>query len=261
MRAPHRPVVSCLGSGGAFGVAFNFGVADAFIGGGLPMADGPMLGSSAGAWTAASLATGTPFEEVMTAWDQYQRPRPIRVIEISRPLFGDRKDARVTGVAVHVPLLRRVTLSGSRYPLADVVAASSSPPPMARPHRIGLNHYIDHVARYSSADLSPGGRLHVVITPLGGRVLGRLGWAAERTARYEMGRWQQRHRGVLLFVRPNRAIAELCDSIDSLFSTQVARVAYPLAHQLGIRSLERFKDNHPELADELFRPSAQTPTG
>lgn len=243
-----RPIATCLGSGGAFGVAFNCGVTDALIDYGLPVAGGPMIGSSAGAWTAAALATGANFDDVMGAWERHLSDRPARVIEISRELFGDRKDHRVTGVAIQLPLMRRTALRGSRYPLADIVAASSSPLRLARPHRIGLSYYIDNVTRFSSADLSPAARLQLVITPLGGRVLGRLGWVAERSTRYEMRRWKERHHGILLFVRPNRAIAELCEDTNSLFSLDVARATYPLAYQLGLSSLDRFKANHPDVA-------------
>jgi hypothetical protein len=233
-------------------VAFIMGVLDAFADHGLDAGRGPLLGSSAGAWAAAARVTGVGFEEIMEAWEAHQWNRPIRVIDITRPLFGDRRDARVTGIALQAPFMRRVQVSGAVHPLADVVAASSSPPRMAKPHRIGVYRYVDSVARFTSADRSPGARLHVVVTPLGGKVLGRLGWFAERTTRYEMTRWQIRHGGAQLFVRPTRAIARLVDDTEALFRIGMARETYPMAYELGVRCLERFRDRHPDLAEEFL---------
>ncbi len=240
-------------------MAFNAGVADALVDSGIRVADGPMIGSSAGSWTASSLVCGLTFDDVLDAWESHQMDRPVRVIDIARPLYGDRKDNRVTGMAIHLPLMIRVGISGATHTLADVVAASSSPPRMASPHRIGIHHYIDSVTRYSAADRSPEARLQVVVTPLGGRVLGHLGWIAERTTRYEMSRWRQRYGGALLFVRPTRAIAELCEDSNSLFRMDVARATYPLSYQLGLECAARFKARHPELAAEIVKPPQGSP--
>jgi len=49
-------VATCFGSGGAFGIGFNMGVARALLDAGIPLTSVPMLGTSAGAWTAAALA-------------------------------------------------------------------------------------------------------------------------------------------------------------------------------------------------------------
>lgn len=228
------------------------GVLDAFRDQGLDVSGGPLMGSSAGAWSAAARVSGIHFEQIMEAWEDHQWNRPVRVIDITRPLFGDRRDARVTGIALRLPSIRRVAVSGATHPLADVVAASSSPPRMAEPHRIGVYRYVDSVARFTSADRSPAARLHVVVTPLGGKVLGRLGGFAERTTRYEMTRWRARHGGVQLFVRPNRAIARLVDDTRALFRIGTARETYPMAYELGGHCLERFRLRHPDLAEELL---------
>ena len=66
-----------------------------------------------------------------------------RVIELTSSLFGDLHDARVTGMAIQLPFGRRTALSGEDHALADVVAASSSPPKFAHPHKIGGRRYID----------------------------------------------------------------------------------------------------------------------
>src|SRR6185312_1029745 len=100
--------------------------------------------------------------------------------------------------------------------------------------------------RFTSADRSPAARLHVVVTPLGGKVLGRLGEFAERTTRYEMTRWRARHGGAQLFVRPTRAIARLVDDTEALFRIDTARETYPMANQLGEQCLDRFRFRHPD---------------
>lgn len=51
-------MATCFGGGGAFGIGFDMGVARALTEAGIPIRSGPMLGTSAGSWTAAALAVG-----------------------------------------------------------------------------------------------------------------------------------------------------------------------------------------------------------
>ena len=141
------------------------------------MARGTMLGTSAGAYAAAALTQGTTLDEVAGAWAAAGRlgPRPA-IIKAIRPLFGDAHDGRVGGVACLLPTHWRRILSGAHYPLADVVAASSSPLGMAAPHRIGRHRYVDAgMIRLTSADLAPAADLLVVVAPVAGPHMGRLG--------------------------------------------------------------------------------------
>jgi predicted acylesterase/phospholipase RssA len=231
------------------------GVADGLKEGGIHVDRGPMLGTSAGSWTAAALATGITCDEIFDLWDAHaDMPRPARVIGATRPFFGDRTDPRVSGMVVHVPSGRRVALSGSKHSLADIVAASSSPPRRARPHRIGRRWYVDGgVSRITSADRAKRARVLVVVTPIGGRVLGPFGRMSERVTRYEMAQWRQRTGGHVLFVRPNRRVAVILGfgGFDRLLDVDVGRQTYRAAFELGVRCAERFRARHADAAEDL----------
>lgn len=213
-----------------------------------------MLGTSAGAWSAAALATDTSLEKIMQCWADNERgPRTTRVIELTEALFGDHADDNVAGVAIRLPACRRVVLPGTRYRIADVVAASSSPPRLAEPHAIEGTRYIDAgITRNTSVDRARPARLLVVVAPLAGRVMGPIGRVQEQITRYEMTRWRGRVGGRILFVRPTRAIAQLAGrGVRGLFDRDSAPAVQRAAYDLGVRCAERFRDRHPEAAAAL----------
>lgn len=242
----HRPeVVTCFGAGGAFGIGFNMGVARALIEAGIPLTSGPMLGTSAGAWTAAALAVGAGLDDIRAAWTNAPRSGKARVIEITRPLFGYARDARVSTMAIGFPVPYPVVLSGSDHDLADLVAASSSPPRVASPHRIGGRRYIDAgVLTTTSAHRAPPADLLVVVAPMAGPVLGRVGAYSARMVAVELMRWRIRG-GHVLFVRPNRAVGALAGrrASDSLDPAR-AEPTYRAAYELGARCAERYWAKH-----------------
>jgi predicted acylesterase/phospholipase RssA len=119
-----RPVAACFGSGRAFGIGFNMGVVDALHDNGIPVDRGAMLGTSAGAWTAAALATGVKPDHVFETWDRHLRGRTLaRASDSASDLLGDLRDVRVSGVAIKLSTGHRVRLRGDQLPLADIVAA------------------------------------------------------------------------------------------------------------------------------------------
>jgi predicted acylesterase/phospholipase RssA len=249
---PSHPVASCFGGGGAFGVAFDMGVASALRECDIRVENGPMLGTSAGAWTAAALATGIGFEEVMDCWERNRRPGRARVIEISRDLFGDRVDGRVKTAAIQLATFRRTILSGADHGLAHAVAASSSPPGLADPHRIGHFRYIDAgVTRGTSADRAERAEVLVLVAPIGGRVLGLYGRVSEHVTHYEIAHWRSRTGGDVLFVRPTRAIASQIHHRKDFFDTEIAASTYRMARELGLGCVERFDRRHPATATTL----------
>lgn len=259
---PIHPLASCFGGGGAFGVAFDMGVARALQESGIHVDDGPMLGTSAGAWTAAALATGITFEQIMDAWARHRRSGPARVIDISADIFGDRRDPRVNTAAIQLPTFRRMVLSGAEHRLADAVAASSSPPGLAVPHRIGRLRYIDAgVTRSTSADRAAPADVLVLVAPIGGRVLGLYGRVSEQVIHYEMAHWRYRTGGVVLFVRPTRAIAALVEKRNDLFDLDIATVAHRGARELGLRCAERFERRHPDAARCLHQTAVHDDGG
>ena len=254
MAAPERRprVAACFGGGGAFGIGFDLGVVRALTDAGIPVSSGPMLGTSAGAWTAAALAVRADLTDVLGAWSKAPRTGKTRVIELARPLFGDARDALVRAAAIRPPLLYPTILSGADHDLADLVAASSSPPRVAEPHRIDGHRYIDAgIVTTTSADRAPAADLLVVVAPMAGPVLGRLGAISARMVYLELMRWRMTG-GHVLFIRPNRAVGALAGAKPSdVLDPSLAEPTYRAAYELGARCAERFRENHAELAARI----------
>ncbi len=247
-------VTTCFGGGGAFGIAFNLGVAAALQGAGIPVHDGPMLGTSAGAYAAAAIAQSKSLDQIAEAWDAAGRlGRRPALIEATRPLFGDATyDDRVSGVTAAIPTLRRRVLSGAQYVLADIVAASSSPLGLAAPHRIGTSRYVDPgYTHMTSADLAPDARLLVLIAPVAGPAMGQFGRFGEIAVGREMRTWRRRSGGTVLYVRPDRRVAAhgRRGSRSGLLDMGHRASTYIAAYDLGARCAERFRLRHPGLVE------------
>ena len=214
-----------------------------------------MIGTSAGSWTAAALASGFTCDDIFETWDRHPRTeRPARVIDATYDLFGDRADPRVTGMAIRVPAGGRVGLLGDRHLLADVVAASSSAPRLTVPHRIGGHSYVDAgITRCTSADRAPAAEVLVVIAPIAGPAFAPYGHLSEWVIHRELATWRSRHGGLVLFVRPTRAIAALLSQggPDAALDVGAGRRTYRAAYELGLRSAERFRNRHGSAAERL----------
>lgn len=250
---PRRPhVATCFGGGGAFGIGFNMGVARALSDAGIPVSSGPTLGTSAGAWTAAALAVGADLADILAAWRTAPPEGKARVIEIARPLFGAARDARVSTASIRLPVLYPAILSGADHDLADQVAASSSPPRVAAPHRINGRRYIDAgIVTTTSADRLPPAELLVVVAPMAGPVLGRLGALSARMVAFELMRWRMTG-GHVLLIRPNRAVGAMAGSRASgVLDPALAEPTYRAAYELGSRCAERFRQKHTQLALDI----------
>jgi predicted acylesterase/phospholipase RssA len=228
-------------------VGFNLGVVQALRDRGYAVDEGPMLGTSAGAYTAACLVTGVTLDELLAGWDEYNRTPSKQVIEVTSALFADRRDDRVTTMALRLPSGRRVPLRGGTHSLADAVAASSSPPRLAAPHVISGQRYIDAGIRSAtSADRAGRAQVLLVVAPMTRGVLGLYGSFSERLVRYEMLQWRRRTGGRVLYVRPNSAIASLVgNERDALFDHDVARRTYDAAYPVALGRLERFEEQGP----------------
>jgi NTE family protein len=254
-RRSRRPIAACFGGGGAFGIAFDMGVTAGLLESGIPVDRGPMLGTSAGAWTAASLAAGVTHHELMEVAIAPARPDgPVAVIDITQAVFGDRSDSRVSAMVIQLPPGVRRTLSGADHSLAELVAASSSPPRLAAPHRIDGRRCIDAgITRSTSVDRAKGARVLVVVAPIAGGVLGRYGRVSEQVTRYEMQQWRVRTGGDVLYVRPTQRIAALVAGrgFQGLIDVDVAHDVYEPSYELGVRCAERFFTRHPDAAEEV----------
>jgi hypothetical protein len=246
------PIAACLGGGGAFGIGFNMGVTRALRAAGIPVSSGPMLGTSAGAWTAAALAVDADLADILRSWSHAPTEGKARVIELSRALLGDARDVRVSTVAIRIPRPYPMILSGTDHDLADLVAASSSPPRKAIAHRINGHRYIDAgILTTTSADRAPSADLLVVVAPIAGPVLGNFGVLSERMVTLELMRWRATG-GKVLFIRPDRAVGALAGTkVKNVLDPTIAEPTYRAAYELGARCAERFQQRHPRLAQHI----------
>jgi predicted acylesterase/phospholipase RssA len=251
-----RPIASCFGGGGSFGIGFGMGVVAGLLDAGIPVDHGPMLGTSAGAWTAAAVAAGVTHDDLLGLSDSYEpTDDPVQVIDMTRAVFGEHRDLRVSSVVLELPLGLRKILSGGQHTLADVVAASSSPPKFARPHAIGGRKYIDAgILRSTSVDRAESARVLVVVAPIAGGVLGPIGRVYEQVTRCEMQQWRLKSAGGdVLYVRPTREITSLIGGrgLDAILDPEVGARVYESSYQLGLQRGDEFLTRNRRAAEEL----------
>jgi NTE family protein len=254
--ARKRPIASCFGGGGSFGIGFGMGVVAGLRDAGIPVDRGPMLGTSAGSWTAAAVAADVTHDDLLALTEFYEpTDDPVQVIDMTRPVFGEHRDDRVSSVVLEMPLGRRRILSGEHHSLADVVAASSSPPKFAAPHRIGGRKYIDAgILRSTSVDRAESARVLVVVAPIAGGVLGAIGRVYEQVTRAEIHHWRVKSvGGDVLFVGPTREIVSLIGArgLDAILDPEVGARVYHASYDLGARRGEEFLARNRRAAEEL----------
>jgi Patatin-like phospholipase len=231
---PRPALASCFGAGGAYGIAFVLGVASGLAESGIDVRTGPMIGTSSGAYAAAALATDVDFDAVMAAWPSQFKVTVSRAVEVTRPIYRARRAGGVAGIAVRMSGLRRIALWCDEESCADVVAASSSPPPFAWPHKINGRRYIDGgYASPASVDLAPLADLLVLVTPLWDGA-GQPGRRAALPGRREMRAYRSAGGGPILHVAPTEEICRLgAFKMPAMFDRELARRVYPLAVDLG----------------------------
>jgi predicted acylesterase/phospholipase RssA len=240
--APH-PLSVVYGGGAVFGIAYGAGVAHGLADGGLPIATVPALGTSAGSWVASAVALGIGYDDMSDLEVPSVPNRRAGVLaEIAREVFGEARHPLVAVSAVCVRTRRRHILDGARYPLADLVAASSAVPGLLPPHRIDGRLYVDGgMWSTTSIDAAATADQVIVIAPLAGRVLGPMGRTAGMLLERELRTWRQRHpEHQITLIRPNSEIARLAGRNPmNLFDAERARRVYPLAYDQGARWAER----------------------
>jgi NTE family protein len=235
---PDLPRLSvAFGGGGPFGIAYGLGVADALAAAGVSFADVDMLGTSAGSWVSACVATGVGFSE-LCAVPQLRIPnlRPGLLQGIATEIFGDARSDRVTASAVRLSTTRRVLLRASEVRLADAVAASSAVPGIFAPVRVGRRWYVDGGVRsLVSAHHATPARHLLVVAPIAGPMFGPGGRAMELMLRDELRRWQRATGGKAHLLRPDAQIAALARNPLHLFDKGRAQAVYPLAYAQAAR--------------------------
>ncbi|MFA5886054.1 MAG: patatin-like phospholipase family protein [Acidimicrobiia bacterium] len=233
----HHPLAMIYGGGGAFGIAYDLGVAHGLAETGIAVATAPSLGTSAGSWAASALALGVGYEDFQRI-DAPSVPSVRRGVlaDLARELFGERRHPLVSVSAVCVRSRRRHILSGGRYPLADLVAASSAVPGLLPPHSIDGRLYVDGgMWSATSVDAAASADRVIVVAPLGARVLGPLGRGAGLLLGRELRAWRRRYPGrEIELVQPTREIAAMAGRNPlALFDGERARAVYPLALDQG----------------------------
>src|SRR5262245_26322279 len=215
-----------------------------------------MLGTSAGSWTAAAVAAGVTHDDLLRLAEFYEpTDDPVRVIDMTRAIFGDHRDDRVSSVVLELPLGLRKILHGGEHTLADVVAASSSPPKFASPHLIAGRKYIDAgILRSTSVDRAESARVLVVVAPIAGGVLGAIGRVYEQVTRCEIQHWRVKSGGGdVLYVAPTREIVSLIRArgLDGILDPEVGARVHDASYALGLRRGEEFLTRNPRAAYDL----------
>lgn len=233
----HHPLAMVYGGGGIFGIGYTAGVAAGLAAAGVQVAAAPALGTSAGSWTAAAVALGVSYDDFSALSPPRVPSRHVGVLaDLARQVFGEARHPLVAVSAVCLRTRRRHILDGARYPLADLVAASSAVPGLLPPHRIDGRLYIDGgMWSATSVDAAAEADHVIVVAPLAGQVLGPVGRTAGLLLERELRRWRARHPlGTVTLVRPDRRMARLAGLHPlALFDAGRARDVYPLALEQG----------------------------
>lgn len=237
--AERHPLAMVYGGGGVFGIAYTAGVAEGLMEVGIAVDSAPALGTSAGSWTASALALGLTYDDFRDI-DSPSVPhlRYGVLADIARGLFGEARHPLVAVSAVCVRTRRRHILDGGRYPLADLVAASSAVPGLLPPHRVDGRLYVDGgMWSATSVDAAAEADRVIVVAPLAGRVMGPMGRTAGFLLERELRQWRDRHpEGSITLIRPDRAMARVAGMRPlALFDDARAREVYPMAVEQGRR--------------------------
>jgi NTE family protein len=237
--AARHPLALVYGGGGVFGIAYTAGVAAGLAETGVPVAVAPALGTSAGSWTASAVALGLTYDDFMAVQSPSVPNRRTGLLaQIGRELFGEASHPLVAVSAVCLRSRRRHILDGGRYPLADLVAASSAVPGLLPPHRVDGRLYIDGgMWSATSVDAAAEADHVIVVAPLAGAVMGPMGRTAGFLLERELRRWRERHpESTVTLIRPNRAMARVAGIRPlALFDDARAREVYPMAFEQGLR--------------------------
>jgi hypothetical protein len=248
-----------MGGGGAFGIAFHLGVTHALIDAGVRVDEGPMLGVSAGAYTAAALVTGTSLEAIMDSWASYEstkRRGRARTSDITGPLFGDRRDARVTGVSITPRWPSPILVSGAEHALSDVVAAAASPLGMAHGHRVAGRRLYDAGMHWNTvAHRAPRADLLLVSAALTGDHRSPMSVIWERQLRFELHPWHMSKHRHTVVIRPDvEVLSAGASRLGDMLNPAHAPATYRAAYRQGERIAPGIKALHSARAELATLP-------
>ena len=222
-----------FGGGGLFGIGFAMGVLEGLQPRGIDLSEVPLLGTSAGSWAAAATAFEVPFETLADMpTPSFPNPKPGLLASIAREIFGDKTDPLIHVMACALPRLKRTMLDGGKYPLAELVAASSAVPALLSPHSINGTRYIDGGVRSgTSVDYGPDVEKLILIAPLAGAMWGPFARFVDNGMHNEVERWKERAGGKVLLFTPHNVAASIARNPKHLFDKARAIEAYHLGRE------------------------------
>lgn len=255
--APRHPLVLTLGGGGGYAFGFSMGVAKGLADAGIDVTRAPIVGTSGGSHAAVALGAGMSIDDVAPGWEDYVDGVGLFWVDASaltEPLYGSAQvTSEVASVAIAVPRFRRELLWAETHRPADMVAASSSPFPFVRPHKVGRQRYIDGGHRSAfSADRVPAADVQLLIAPFSHKSQGLLGRMGARQARREAAKWTATTGGVVVTVGPT---PEMCavpvKGMRGLGDMGIGRQIFDLAVPLGRGLAADLRRDHPDVLAAL----------
>ena len=244
------PLVVTIGGGGSYAFGFALGIARGLREEGIDIASVPLVGTSGGAHAAVAIAAGLSFDDVEPIWTNFVNSSGslwIKSGPLAEQLYGHVVVSDVAGVAVRPLRFRRELLRAPEVRPADLVAASSSPFPFARPHKVDKRRYIDGGHRsFASADLAGDADLQLVLAAFADRRQGFLGKMGGRQALKETQRWRHRTAGETVVIGPNDAMcAVVAKGMRALGDMGIGRSIYDLAVPIGRDYAATLRRDHP----------------
>jgi predicted acylesterase/phospholipase RssA len=243
-----------LEGGGPFGIGYEAGILDEFRERGADGHGIHSLGTSAGSWVGAMMATGKTFDDVANKKQiELFNQKPNYMLEYAREIFGDARSPYVNATASRLrPGKPQLEIwNGGEHDLADMATMSSSVPGLFFPAIYNNNLYWDGaVAGVSAgyAHMAPQAETLVVIGALAkhikvplplGPLQGVPGWVLEQKSRRDWGRWKKQNpESNVVYIRPNRAISALIKKPGDLFDFEIAKEAYWMAREQSAQLIE-----------------------
>ena len=249
-------IVVTIGGGGSVAFGFSTGVARGLLDEGIDISAATLVGTSGGSHAAFTMAAGMGFDDVEPIWREYVATAGriwVKAAPLTEQLYGKIEVSGVAGVAVRILGFRRKLLWAPDVRPADAVAASSSPFPFARPHKIGKRRYIDGGHRSgTSADLVPAADLQLVLAAFSNRAQGFLGKIGARQVARETRKWREATGSDTVVIGPT---PEMCairvKGMRALGDMDIGRQFFDLAVPLGREYASILRRDHPGVVARL----------
>lgn len=259
-----------LEGGGAFGIGYEAGLLDEFRHRGAGPKGVHVLGTSAGSWVGAMMATETQFEDVADKKQirLFNQERGY-MLGYAREVFGDARSEFVntTGSRLQVGLPQLEIFNGGEHDLADMVTMSSSVPLVFAPANYQDRLYWDGAVAGISAGYAhhaPRAKKLIAISalsthlkmPLPGPLQNVAGPILEKKTRLELWRWQRQNpNSEVIYIKPNREISSMVKTPKDIFNFKVAKDVYWMAREQAADLLDNEQEDpkRVKLREQIMR--------